>query len=439
VTITAPQIKYQFIAVANGIINFGYALVDNATVSQVENIIIYEGHGYTAQASQSSLDFTSTGYIDADAGSIDDLSVNDSFTYKGTELTPLLNPNDAKGIVAFGTYTPGTTTTTAELAIAYLDFRSLTNRLYKIRTGVMSHSTAGQKAEFRIRTTGNGTTPTVTSGLLCTSYQVPQFEGAYCDELSSVGAGPALNVRMVLTMASATGSAVTLAYVGQIRWFVEDMGAVIAQTGGTTPATPSNYHSFDIQPTASVTYTSPQSTVGPPSQGIVGLNNNLMFQGDDRDGAGNYRAWCTFDRTTAGFGSGGSLTDIVGVAAANVDYMRIFLYYDHWYYVDPFGGPVPGHNLQISCLGWHNWNGTLPAFEQPGGFPNLIRTNWGGRNTGQWIDIKGTAIATAVLAGTFRGFVIGNTGSANFEEFGHCFGANGVNGRQPGFQAAYYK
>lgn len=443
---TGAQIKYQFIADKAGIIYFGYALVDNASVSQAETIVVYEAHGFGQTSSQTTAQYNSTNFLDSPAGQIRTLQTADSLIYKGAELSDLINKgmllqgNDPWGLVAFATFTPtaGQPTATTETVIGYLDFVARTNRFYKVRTGILSHSTVGQTAEFKIRTTGDGSTPTITSGLLSTSYRIPTLQPGFCDELISIGAvATDRKIRMVLTMTSTTGTSVAFSYSGQVRWFVEDMGRLMAQTGVTTPAAPDNYKTFDIQPLHSVCYAAPDSTKYPPSSAIGSFNDVKMLQGDVHDGGGNYRSWTQFDRTVTGGGSGGTLTDMVG--ATKVDYLQLFLYYEWWYYVDPFGGPVPGHQLQVCTLGWHNVTGLLPATETVGGFPNLYNVYWSGRNVGLWIDLTGTSIQTAITNGTFRGFVIGNGGGTNYEYYGYATGANGVGGRQPGLKAGYYK
>src|SRR4029077_18628134 len=120
----------------------------------------------------------------------------------------------------------------------------------------------------------------------------------------------------------------------------------------------------------SVVYASPDSTRWTPSQGIVGWNNRYMMQGDPHVGGKNYRSWCTFDPLTFGVGDRGSLIDMV--STPKIDYLQIFLYFEHWYYVDPYGGS-PAHQLQNCTLGWHNDSGTLPASRPPGGFPSLFK------------------------------------------------------------------
>ena len=435
-TFPSPQIKYQFIAVKDGIINFGYAMVANATVSQVESIVIYEAHGYTSDASQSALDYTTTGFVDADSGSIDNLSVATALYYQGTELTTVLNKgldgfsSNPKGIVAFGSFTAQPTTAgTTELPIFYLDWTSRTNRLYKIRTGALYHQTAGQQAVFRIRTTGNGSTPTITSGILCSSGNLNQFQPGFCDEISSVGAGPTIGVRMVLTMQGVAGAVQQWIQAGQGRIYVEDMGQLVAGSGGTSPAVPSNYHSFNTQVIGSRSY------YGNGVQ-IPGTADTWMYQGDIHDGNGNRRSWGWFDPASAGTGSGGSLNDMVGVSAANIDYLQLYLYYTHWYYVDSYGGS-PAHNLQDCRFGWHNQAAVPPGNEAAGGFPNLYSLFWTGRNVGFWIDIKGTSLQTAMLNGSFKGIVLGNTGSADYEQYGYANGA-GL-GNMPRLKAGYYK
>jgi len=355
--------------------------------------------------------------VSGPSGSFDALGANQSFTYKGNELQTILDALP-RGLVAWGTAQP-TFSTLNEAVVGYLDVPTVVGRRYRAWLTMISDNTAGTKAEYRVRYTTDGSIPTVSSTMLTTTWQLGQFEGAGWTEIFPGVVGSTTR-KLALTMQGYTATA-TLGYAAQMRIVVEDIGPDMLNTwvpagSGTTKV----LRTFDIQPIGTRSYTG----------GGVGLpyDNQYMHQGDIGID-GNRRSWAWFDQNSAGLGSGGSLANFVGIPAGDVVSIKLFLYYPHWYWGT--GG--------TSVLGYHNSTANLAATEPGGGIPNVAQSAGWGRNQGRWYDLVGGPIQTAMMNGTFKGFMLGNTGSADPIYYGYAYGANGVLGQCPGLKVSYYK
>jgi len=356
--------------------------------------------------------------VSGPSGSFDDLSAGLSFHYKGTELQDLLDAQP-RGLVAYGSLTPGATSVLAETVIGYLDAPTVLGRRYRVWVNNLSDNTAGTKIEYRLRFTTDGSTPTTASAVMSSSWQLGQFESTMQSEVFP-GLANSVTRKFALTAQGYTANA-QVGFIGQIRLIVEDIGLDIPNTmtgagGGTTKV----YRTFDIQPIGTRSYNG--AGAGLP------YDNQYMMQGD-AGVDGNRRSWAWFDQNSAGFGSAGSIANFAGIGAGDVVSIKLFLYYPHWYW--GAGG--------TASLGYHNSTANLAATEPGGGTPNVIQVPGWQRNQGRWIDLVGSSIQTAMMAGTFKGFMLGNTGSADRIYYGYAYGANGVLGQCPGLKVAYYK
>jgi len=355
--------------------------------------------------------------VSGPSASFEAMSVSDTFSYRGVELSDIVF-GYAKGIVGHLGITPGalSVVTPAEIIIGYLDVPAEPNRMYRVWSNDLSTGSGSTQAEFMIRFTTNGTVPTTSSTILCSTNRISLWS---CGIMQELVAGIEGTLRFALTMKAHVGTP-TLYYIGQVRMTVEDIGEYVAHSGvAAAPGGSAQWRTFDIQPTATRSYMG--------NGAYLGYDNQYMMQGDVGID-GNRRSWAWFDQNSAGLGSGGSIANLVGVGAGNISYVKLFLFYPHWYY-STGGRAVVGH---------HN-STTISNTEPGGGTPREIFNTYTARNQGKWIDLTGSAIQAAMMAGTFKGFMLGNTADSSFNDYGYAYGANGINGQQPGLQARYYK
>lgn len=369
------------------------------------------------------------GDVSGGSAAFNTLAANGSLLYKGQELSTLLDVR-ARGVVAYGSIpAQSRIITSTDTPILEVVFPMKTGRAYRLCVPPIRVAPSANGVNtiwFARWKTEDGTN--VTNG---TDIFLGENVHPYNNEYSAFSVnrpafwgGPDRDIRVCLFCVTLEGGSRSTLNFDPVELWVYDDGIVPANTainrynGGSQPI----FKSFDIQPYASRTYR------GDNGNSINGgqYDNLYMHQGDIGID-GNRRSWAWFDVNNTGGGNGlGSIADMNG--AASVDYLELFLYFDHWYYSS--GG--------TAFIGYHN-SASPSSTQPPGGIPGVIQEPWPGRDIGKWVNLKGTPIETAIRNGTFRGFMLGDTGNATRTHYGYAGGANGVNGFQPGLRAGYYK
>lgn len=335
-----------------------------------------------------------------------------------------------QGIVAAHLRTTYSIATAAgtERSVMRLNVPIIGGRTYKVtsRMPIFVNSATRGYVEYYLRYTLNGTNPTLSSPLLRHDViEVPaggvpisaRFEFPFLNAADA-------DLRLLLSYKGLTPAA-NFQVSAEPTWPAEievtDIGLGFPGGGAnddTGTGSAAVFRSFNIQPYASRGYTA--------AGNALPYNNQYMHQGDIGVD-GNRRSWAWFDVNNTGGGNGlGSIADMAG--ASSVDYIELYLYYPHWYYSS-------GGNAWI---GHHNSAVVTPT-EQGGASYKEALDFWPGRNVGKWVNINNAAFRGALLAGAFKGIVLGNTGSASLDDYGYAFGANGVLGQTPGLRAGYWK
>lgn len=365
------------------------------------------------------------------------LSIRDTITASnvilGGESVRTSLEQKSNGLISYHARTTSSVTvaTGVERPVVKLNYTVPPGRTvrYEVTGGVYTNGPNPAHFSVHVRYTGDGSEPTLSSPIIRrTDVYVPGGGLPVGFKLSFYQYEPAgLNVKTLVSFIQNMPGGQTGAMYGINYWPIEvsvtDIGKGLPSNGenfdggsGTAPT----FRSFDIQPYASRSYTG--------SGAHLPYDNQYMMQGDIGID-GNRRSWMWFDANSTAGGNGlGSLNDMQGATA--IDYFEVYLYYPHWYYSN-------GGNCWI---GHHNSN-VVTNTEQTG--PNIaykeVLESWPGRNIGKWINLKGSGIEAAALAGTIEGLILGNTGSASRTDYGYAYGATGVLGRCPGLRAGYWK
>lgn len=361
-----------------------------------------------------------------DTISVDNLIVN------GDDVAELITARPL-GLVAY--HSRQTTSPTVGQNITQasmrLSFTSLPGRMYKVcwRGGVYTNGAGRGYVVPKIWWTNNGAEPTTASQMLeQTAVDMPGGGMVMPFKIErhifTPGGGP---VKFLMGFTTLTPAGQTFALYGGFDYpnqaWVEDLGTSFPAGGiddNGAAAPPKVLKTFDIQPYASRSY----AGNGDP----LDYDNQYMMSGDIHID-GNRRSWMWFDANRKTGGNGlGSMNDMQGVAAADISYLDVFLYFPHWY--TSAGGRT--------TIGVHGIN-AVTEWEQLNGVYGQKEAFWEGRNIGKWVSLKGTGIESAAMNGNFEGLILGNTGDANINNYGYAYGANGINGQQPGLRAGYYK
>lgn len=348
----------------------------------------------------------------------------ESILLNGDDLATIID-RLPKGLVGYGELASGIYTSTAGAATALLEcsFNAEPGRAYRIYTenNRATNATTDSQAQLSIKMTTDGTAPTTTSDEIACSEHSTSLAGRY-SSLQAIrvwgNGGSTVTARLLLVLSGVFGGDVTLQY-DDLKIFVEDIGVIpVASTvdrySGASAA--KTFRSFEINPTDSRSY------VGTGSGALVNSDNTStrMYQGDIGVD-GNRRAWMWFNQT--------EIAKLVGVPLADIDYCDVYLNYDHWYYST--GGTCK--------LGWHT-STSVSTVEPAGGTPSVGSYSWPGRDVGQWVSVLGvSSIMNAINAGTFKGFMIGNTGSSDLHQYGYAHGAAMGAGLRPAFRCGYWK
>lgn len=336
----------------------------------------------------------------------------------------------SNGLISYHARTTSSTTVNngVEQPVIKLNYTAPAGRMVKYELVGGLYTNGANPAHFSvyIRYTSDGSEPTLSSPVIRqTGVFVPGGGLVTGFKLSFYQFEPnGLNMKTLVSFIQNNPGGQTNAMFGLSTWPIEvsvtDIGDAFPSNGadydggsGTAPT----FRSFDIQPYASRSYTG--------SGTHLPYDNQYMMQGDIGID-GNRRSWMWFDANSTSGGNGlGSLNDMQG--ASSVDYFEVYLYYPHWYF-------STGGNCWI---GHHNVV-TVSNTEQSGVAKEVLDF-WPGRNIGKWVNLKGSSIETAAIAGTIEGLILGNTGSSSRTDYGYAFGANGVLGQCPGLRAGYWK
>lgn len=374
------------------------------------------------------------GDTEGNNGSYVSLSASDSFTYQGDELSSLIAGRSGS-MLGYHARTVSSLAAGAgvEQVVAKMNYTAPGGRMvyYSLRGGVYTNGGNIAHLSIYVRFTTDGSEPTASSALLRQTAVMVPGGGIVCGfdlgffQFENVDVNMKTRVSFILNFPGGQTGQMFGAPSWPIEMAVIDVGnnfpntGVNLDSGGGGAVT---FRSFDIQPYASRSYRGSGSLYTPSSGDI-----QEVLMGGDIGADGNRRSWMWFDANLNTGGNGlGSLNDMQG--ASSIDYFEVYLYYPHWY--NSSGG--------TAFIGHHNSN-VVTNTEQGGAIYGEKTEGWPGRNIGKWVNLLGTGIASAALAGTIEGLVLGNTGSATLAHYGYAWGASQGLGFKPGLRAGYYK
>lgn len=357
-----------------------------------------------------------------------------------------------EGVIAQTTipaaHIPSSSFGATELPLMELDVVLSANRQYQIFLSNMVVNTTGVlcRAAAFIRFTTNGTTPTVASSQLFEVWQdVESPDGLFSiipDHSIIISVTSQTNLRMLMTsinqiltggtqqshtfVAAGTG-------IGNVGAMIQvvDLGPTIPNTGiylGGAGGTPTAiFRSFFTLAIDSQSFT--QS--GAPSPGSGANNEQFMYFGQDpsfgSNGVWKSYAWFNLADTGGGNGQGGSISGLAGVAPANITYLDVWIY-TAWWYAIAGGTLYIGHTPAVAQHGQ----------EPGGGLPRELTRGYSGRGQGQWISLLGTAVQTAIQAGTFAGILLGPPPTNSVNSYGYAAGQS-FGSNVPAIRAGYFK
>jgi hypothetical protein len=362
---------------------------------------------------------TTRGPAEGPSASYDNVTANNSLLYKGEELSSIFD-RMPRGLVKFGQINAQVFTIPnagANRPIIELEYPVVIGRSYRVYTNFIRNRTptAGEVPRFIIAFTTDGSQPvlggaTTTVGSIAgtaTHSSVVNRDQATQVDFVLFPPGSTTTFRVVLIIDTLAGTGCSLD-LDPVKLFIEDIGIIqqsqaVARYAGATGG--KTFKTFDVAATTFRSYT-----------GTAAYDrSDLLFQGNPGGAIGNRIGWGYFPMTL--------ITDLVGVPAADIQYLDVYVFFQHWYASS--GG--------IAVLGYHTI-GVPPAvgaIEPGGGVPNVKQVAWPGRNVGQWVTVKGTTIATALNTGTWRGLLLGRGPTNSNNYYGYA--------NQIRLRAGYYK
>lgn len=369
---------------------------------------------------------------------------NKTFYYQGTELETLLK-NYSYGAIASG-FIDGSSssrTAAAETMLVQTQFQYDNTRSIWFYVKHMLWTTSSTPGEvqliLRAKLASNGNVTTADPGIQLYSVQnnVAGYAvsvGGSINEVGFDGApwnfanGSILNVALSAVGYNNTGGNGNVSSGDPVYIAVLDLGkrTTNANTvdlyagGGTAP----QFKSFQKNAFDSQSF----QGGGAASNGSGNSPSQWMYFGEDPGYApnGNWRSYAWYDGATGGGNGLGSLSDIVGVPAGSLTYLDVFVFED-WFY------QIAGGTLYIGMTG----SGVNHTSEPGGATYQILGVNFTGRGQGQWVSLLGTSIETAVLNGTFTGFVLGPGPTTSYDYYGY---ADGAAQPQPmAIRGGYYK
>ncbi len=418
-TLTVPQIKYQFIADKDGTIYFGYGLVANASVSQAETIVTYEGHGFAGTSAQSQFNNIQADAASITTESVQALSVVNSLLYQGEELSDYfaalqaqINSQSPLGMIAYGVVTAGPFTATGAVKIGmfYIGANLTAGRTYRlVMTPLkLNYTTANATAELFINFTTNGTIPNPTVGgatnqLISTPFTIPQFfQGANIVYDFTAPSTAQWNFLFGIDNTVGNHPASAIAQPpGSTTLTISDIGATLPNTAHTTftPPPPAPTH-YDLGAGQHATAT--HAYLG---NGSLVNTNQEMYQGQSPFGPNGIESSDAFFSGT-GPGTLGYM-HTTGAVAGGVDYIKLGVTWRHWYFSS---GGVMRFGYVDAVSGYHF----------------LGDVNLGPAPSGIVLDLTGSLAQVSILNGNFVGFTFGYQASCpagNYNYYGYMDGA----------------
>ncbi|WGH21368.1 minor tail protein [Arthrobacter phage Emotion] len=307
----------------------------------------------------------------------------------------------SRGFRAIG----GMSVTGGEMELSEINFESTLGRAYRINVTPFGAYVDGGGAygALVIRYTNDGTRPTLSSPIL---HRQSVRNQNSADMMLSFGGtfyylgGSPGTIRLLATV-SAVGGTVTVFSSGDggdLRWWVEDMGLSVPDTGvdrtgktGTTVAPPPEKKNYTKTYTASG-YRSFYESNG----GYYAYNTSKMYQGASPV-AGGLQSIATFPSMTGDL-SGATITSI-----------KAYFYFEHWYYNS-------GGTAKIGVHGASSIPSTRPSITTV-----ATSSSWP-KPGGRWVSIPSSYWA-GFKSGTYRGVALGDT-SPSLTEYGYARGSS---------------
>lgn len=367
---------------------------------------------------------TTRGSAEGPVAAYDTVIANNSLLYMGTELGALLTEKE-RGYAGYFERT--TTSVTAgvgvQATVARLTVPTVAGRAYRLKiTGSMyTNGYNDGHIDVYVRYTTSGVEPTTASPILRLTSVTNRIVGhANGFELEKGLLGNGNELKLLLCFKGLEPVGATFAMYGEATWpiimYVEDMGAALPLLGindDGASAPPKTYRSILTGAFDSRSYQGNGTALS------SGNGAQYMYQGDIGVD-GNRRSWCWFDNAT--------ILALQGVPYADIDYLDIYFYFQHWYYSS--GG--------YCHIGWHDKTGVSNT-EQGGARYDVGYQQYTGRNQGRWINIKENAsLRNGLYDGYLKGIVLVKDGGNSLTDYGIALGATGGNNR-PFLRAGYYK
>lgn len=387
-------------------------------------------------------ELTARASISGTSGSFDNFVANQSFIYRGDELADIIDPLPKGGIVEANVTASQTSNSSGDIIGWFgLDFSRQPVRAYEmfLSPTELTRDTPSDYVNVYIQATFDGSTPTVNSEILAI-YNIPSnnnggsFDAVHLSYKFNYNSGDSDDLVRLLVSFDGSGASTLNPNNRLVRCVVKDIGrdgsylpnSGYLNDGGGASLDPAAWHTFDVDSRATRSYAGDDT--------IRNVDGESIYQGNSGstsdDLYGNQFSYIWFKDSVTGNGDGGTLNDMEGISSSDIDYLDVFLYFEHWWYAE-------GGNAHI---GWHS----LPYGNRdntPSGhkFPNRRHVNNIPRETGRWVSIKGTGIETAIIDGSFNfhGVMFGPADPNDLEHYGYCRGDN-MN-RQPRIRGRYFK
>lgn len=372
------------------------------------------------------------------------LSVSGDVNFQGGSLLQDL-ADIPGGIIAWTgvAVTPTAAFGATESGLFELDTVVYPGRLYSISLSNMGFQAAasGCLAIILARYTVDGSQPTTASSYLFEIWSSPDFGANYGripDQNFLFNVGSQTNLRLLITSLNTTSTHQFVASgdgpIGNVGALltINDLGPLLPNTGiylGGSGGTPTPvFKSFFTLATDSQSFTGN----GTPSNGSGG-NEQFMYYGEDPGYPnGNWGSWAWFNVNDSGGGASGTnglgtIADMNGVSAANVSFLKLWVFTAWWYYVAGgtlylgYGNSPVNHSVEPGALGVRNFS-----------------VNYTARGQGQWINLMGTALGTAILNGTFNSILLGPGPTNSVQYYGYAAGV-GFGSNVPAIWGGYYK
>jgi len=355
---------------------------------------------------------TGASQVKASVGAFDTLAANLSFTYKGDEMTSLLNRR-AKGLVAYGTV-PSVAYTKVGAGIQpllELPVAIENNRAYRMYTNMLKFTTNVNTEVPRVILgyTDDGTQPTIGVGTTVTAEVVPMTNVIAAREMSQRAEAIYNNttgktlLRALISFDPSLANTTTISAY-PIVFAIEDIGPAIPANTAVNRYAGGAAKVWKTFETGSI------GTFQSYTAGNVLMSTAQAYQGQSPyAGNGNQYSYTLFNFAAP------PLNDLVGVLTADVGYLDLYLYFPHWY--NSSGG--------TAVLGYHDPAG--------GGtqHPGVVQFTYPGRGIGQWLPMKGSLIDFALRGNTLDAFMLGPGPTTSYNYYGYATLAS--------FRGGYYK